>query len=327
MRKSILISTALTACLGLWGCGVSVSTGELLVVNFEQDQPLRYRMVSERQTLIDLTGGEAAQKSQPQTMSERLELVMVYTPVQVDPFGLTTLKATCESAKVTRTSFSGRQAGADAVESLPQMSFTLTMTPTGQIDDLTDFRRAVRELGDKAFSDGRSSAGRVKNPDMISDFLAMQWYVWDSIASVEDPTRGLTVGKTWQTVQLLPWPAPMPNPPTRVTTFKLDSIDEEGTQRKARLTSSYALSDAVIDNIPQAYEGTYQMRGLFGFLRRYQFKSIEGGGTQVFNIDTGVLESDLQQYSLNVEADFAIALGDSKPILKVDQKISIERLQ
>ena len=174
-------------------------------------------------------------------MTERLELVMVYTPVEVDPFGLTTLKVTCESATVTRTSFSGKQAGADAVESLPEMPFTLQLTPTGQINDMTEFKKVVRQLGDKSFADVRQSAGRVKNPDMISDFIAMQWYVWDSIASVDEPTQGLTIGKSWKTRQLLPWPSPVPNPPTRITTFKLGNYQQKIIY-SAKLTSQVPMS-------------------------------------------------------------------------------------
>ena len=327
MHKSIILLITAVLCLGVWGCGEALFKKELLVVNFEQNQPLRYRMISQRETKIDLAGGSTTQKSQPQTMTERLELVMVYTPVEVDPFGLTTLKVTCESATVTRTSFSGKQAGADAVESLPEMPFTLQLTPTGQINDMTEFKKVVRQLGDKSFADVRQSAGRVKNPDMISDFIAMQWYVWDSIASVDEPTQGLTIGKSWKTRQLLPWPSPVPNPPTRITTFKLDTITEDNLQRKAHITSTYELTDDFLKDIPLPYEGSFQMRGLFGFLRRYTFQSIEGNGTQVFNIDTGVLEKDDQHYTMLVGADFMLPLGDSKPSLQVDQTISIELLK
>lgn len=327
MRKSIILLITAVLCLALWGCGEALFKKELLVVNFEQNQPLRYRMISQRETKIDLAGGSTTQKSQPQTMTERLELVMVYTPVEVDPFGLTTLKVTCESATVTRTSFSGKQAGADAIESLPEMPFTLQLTPTGQINDMTEFKKVVRQLGDKSFADVRQSAGRVKNPDMISDFIAMQWCVWDSIASVDEPTQGLTIGKSWKTRQLLPWPSPVPNPPTRITTFKLDTITEDNLQRKAHITSTYELTDDFLMDIPLPYEGSFQMRGLFGFLRRYTFESIEGNGTQVFNIDTGVLEKDDQHYTMQVGADFIFPLGDSKPSLQVDQTISIELLK
>ena len=69
------------------------------------------------------------------------------------------------------------------------------------------------------------------------------------------------------------------------------------------------------------------MRGLFGFLRNFQFKHVEGTGTQIFNMDEGLVESDTQQYLLNVNATFMLPLGDSLPVLNVNQKISIERIE
>ena len=78
----------------------------------------------------------------------------------------------------------------------------------------------------------------------------------------------------------------------------------------------------------EPYEkGKFQMRGLFGFLRNFQFKHIEGNGTQIFNMDDGLVESDLQEYLLDVTASFMLPLGDSVPVLKVNQTISIERIQ
>jgi len=327
VHSKLFCFLCLAAVPVLSGCGGPSVTGELLLVNFEEHQPLRYRMISQRQTRIDLKGESGARQSAPQTMTERLELVMVYTPVEVDLFGLTRLNVTCESAKVTRTTFSGRDGTSDAVESLPELPFTLTLTPTGQIEDMTDFKRVVRELGDKAFARTRASAGRVKDPDMISDLIALQWYVWDTIASIDEPLSGLSTGSRWQTRQLLPWPAPVPNPPTRITTYTLEEISEENNQRQARITGTYELTDDFLRDIPLPYEGTFQMRGLFGFLRRYRFESISGGGTQVFNIDRGILEKDHQAYTMNVPADFMLPLGDSKPVLNVEQTISIELLK
>ncbi|NLW84785.1 MAG: hypothetical protein GXY41_10360 [Phycisphaerae bacterium] len=328
-RMAVLLVAGMLAAVG--GCEKSNSrlqpTGELLLLSFAENQPLHYRMVSERRTHFDLNGTESTQQSQGQIMTERLEAVMVYTPIEVDPFGLTVIRATCESAKVTRTAFTRRQNDADAMESLPQLSFTLTLTPIGQIEDRSDFERVVQQLGDKAFAQVSPTAGRVKNPDMISDFIAMQSYLWDTVASIDNPAKGVTVGKTWKTRQMLPWPSPVPNPPTRITTFALQDIlsDEQG--RKAHITSTYAMTGDFLRNIPLAYEGSFQMRGTFGFLRRYQFESIEGGGTQIFNIDTGVLEKDHQKYTLHVGADLALPLGDSKPVLTIEQTISIELLQ
>jgi len=339
--RSFIRSIVASYVLGSWvfiGCGCQESQqraaskvpsgGALATVNFEQGEPLRYKMVSERQTQIDLAGGgEKGKKSAPQTMTEKLELVMVYTPVEVDPFGLSKIAVSCESAKVTRTSFSGRDAGKDAVESLPQLSYTLTLTPTGQVDDASQFEAVVRQLGDKAFAQVRPEAGRVKDADMINDFIALQQSLWLAIASMDKPSEGLTAGKMWQTLQLMPWPSPMRPFPTRLTTFTLDSIaaDEQGA-RQAHFKTTYAISDKEVQNVPMPYEGSFQMRGLFGFLRNYRFESIDGGGTQVFDLDAGVLVRDEQKYTLHVGADFALPLGDSKPVLTVQQTLLIERL-
>ena len=326
MRAKLIYLTAAVVLAGCGGVQQTRPTGEMLLVDFQEGQPLRYRMTSQRQTRIELTD-QGQRQSAPQKMTERLELVMVYDPIEVDPFGLTKLQVRCESATVTRTSFSGRPGAADAMESLTEIPFTLTLRPTGQIEDMSDFRRAVGLLGDRAFAETRTGGGRVKNEDMISDFIALQWHLWDAIASIDTPLDGLSVGSRWQARQLLPWPVPVPNPPTRVTTFTLDQISEQDDQRTAHISSTYELTEEFLRDIPRMYEGAFQMRGLFGFLRGYRFESIEGGGTQVFNMDTGILESDRQDYALRVTADFRLPLGDSKPVLNVDQTISIERLK
>jgi hypothetical protein len=124
----------------------------------------------------------------------------------------------------------------------------------------------------------------------------------------------------------MPWPSPMRPFPTRVTTFTLDRIaaDEAG-KRQAHFKSAYAISDKEIQAVPMPYEGSFQMRGMFGFLRNYTFNAIDGGGVQVFDLDAGVLVRDEQKYTLHVGADFALPLGDSKPVLTVQQTLLIER--
>ena len=68
------------------------------------------------------------------------------------------------------------------------------------------------------------------------------------------------------------------------------------------------------------------MRGMFGFLKGYDFKTLEGTGTQIFNIDTGTVESDVQEYKMVIDAAFLLALGDSTPHITIDQKISVKLL-
>ena len=326
--KTLCSGLIITACMLCFaGCRDSVesSPDNWLLVSFEKDVPITYRMVSERETEIDLTSGDPKKKSRPQTTTEKLELVIVYTPVVVDPFGLSTLKVECESVKVTRSGFSGKRSASDAMESLTGKSFTLNLTPTGKMADISDLERIASELGEASFSKGRQNA-RIKNPDMISDFLAMQQYLWGAGSAIPNQ-MDLKEGDTWQTQQTIPWPVPIYPPPGRTTTYTLESIGAEDLSRRATIKSTYAMSETPIEEYIRPYEeGNFQMRGLFGFLRNFQFKHIEGAGTQVFNIDDGLVESDRQQYLLDVTASFMLPLGDSLPVLKVDQKISIERI-
>jgi len=328
--KALRFGLMVVGCvLCVAGCQDSAKAPEdnWLLVSFEKNVPITYRMVSERETEIDLTTGNPKKKSRPQTITEKLELVVVYTPVEVDPFGLSTLNVECKSAKVTRSGFSGKRSVADAMEKLTGNSFTLKLTPTGKIADVSDLERIAAELGEASFSDGRKNT-RIKNPDMIGDFLAMQQYLWAAGSTISNQLD-LKAGDTWQDQQSIPWPVPIYPPPARTTTYTLDSIAaEENLPRKATISSTYAISETPIEEYIRPYkEGKFQMRGLFGFLRNFQFKHIEGVGTQVFNLNDGLVESDRQQYLLNVTASFMLPLGDSLPVLKIDQKISIDRIE
>jgi hypothetical protein len=324
MRTGLgLLSAMAGLLLLLGGCRPAESKNTWLLVSFEKDVPVTYEMVSERQTVIDLTTGDPTKKSKPQTTTEKLTLVMTYTPTEVDPFGLTTVRVNCKEASVERSSFSGRREQADAMEQLKGKEFTLKLSATGEIADTSDLERVARELGETAFSP-RGDSGRIKNPDMINDFLAMQWFLWDATASVGDPLT-MQPGKTWQTKQLVPWPVPFYTPPARITTYTLETIvpEPDGT-RKAVIKSDYKISDEPMQDYVRPYEGNFQMRGLFGFLRNYKFESLEGSGTQLFNMDKGLVEEDSQQYTMNVTAGFMLPLGDSKPVLTVKQTFMIK---
>ncbi len=310
------------------GCGgkplSSLERGKYLVVGFEEGYPLRYKMTSSRSTALDLTGSSGKQQPKPQEMVERLEMVMAYKPVEVDPFGLTRIEAVCESASVLRSGMTGRKESSDAIENLKGRAFILDLSPKGQIADFTELEKLLKEIGDTAFDSSRQS--RVKNPDMLSDFIAMQWYLWDSIASVPNPLDGVVAGQQWQSKQLVPWPIPIPNTPCRITTFTLESIEPVDGMTKAVIASEYALSDKTLENFPKPYDGSFQMRGLFGFLRDYQFKSLVGKGQQRFNMTTGQIESDHQDYTVTATASFLLPLGDSVPNIVIHQTIDIELL-
>ena len=299
---------------------------ELLVVDFRPDTTLRYKLISQRDITLDLKSDDPKMKgkNKPQTMSEKLELVIAYNPVEVNPFGITTIEGKCESAKVTRKTFTTKGAGKDAVEHLVGRTFTIQLSPTGKIADYSSLTEVVRELGAKAFATNRAGKQKVKNPDMIYDFIAMQWYLWDSVATIEKPLKGVKEGTSWKTSQLVPLPIPIV--PARQTTYTFDEITETPDGRKAVINSAYTLGDEKLANWPKPYTGRFAMKGMFGFLRNYKYQTLVGRGKQVFNIDAGVVESDQQQYKMTIGAAFMLPLGDSVPIITIDQKISVELL-
>jgi hypothetical protein len=285
-------------------------------------------MVSQRNVQVDLdsTGsGSKSRKSKPQKMSEKMELVIAYKPVELDPYGLSIIEGTCESAKVTRSDFARRDKFRDAVESLAGETFRFQISPAGHIEDYTDLKALVKRLGEKAFASTSGRQGRVKNPDMISDFSAMQWHLWDSIASIEDAVKGVAVGQTWKAKQFVPLPLPLTM--ARDTTYTLSAFEDTDSGRNAVITSSYELSKTRVKNWPKPYSGSFNMKGMFGFLRNFKFRSIEGSGKQIFNIDAGTLVSEQQQYQVLIEAGFMMPLGDMVPLITIDQKINIQLLK
>jgi hypothetical protein len=310
------------------GCGTPPKRGDnLLIVNFQKDKVLRYQMVSKRETNLELQSSGTGQKQgQPQKTSESLELVMAYKPLKVNPFGLTKIECTCESAKVNRSALTGKSnSSGDAIEKLAGKTFTLELSPVGKIEDFSQLEKLLLEVGNASFDTSRSDM-RVKNPDMIYDFIALQWYLWDSVSSVPNPMGGVKPQMTWTNTQVVSWPVPVPNMPCRITTFTLDSMKEENGQQKAVIGSAYQISPKTLENFPKPYEGSFQMRSLFGFLRDYKFQTIQGKGQQVFNLTTGQVESDSQEYDLAATASFPFPLGDSVPRLNIHQIMTVKLL-
>ena len=324
MRTVIKLFLTVFGVVLLTGCGQS-GQKELFLVDFKEGESLRYKFVSERDIKISVETASKPDKNTSHDMSERLELVMVYEPVDVKPFGLTTIEAVCESAKVTRTSFTAKgKMPTDAVESLAGKKFSFKVSPTGKITEHSEMDEIISQTGEKAFASTSGSQGRVKNPDMMMDFITHVWHLWDSIALVKG-REGITVGRSWQGRQLVPLPVNIPA--GRETTYTLSEITDTLTGRTAKIESTYGLTEPIREGFPRPYTGGYRLKGsLFAVLTNYKFTHLQGSGTQVFNIDTGTLEKDQQQYQVKMDASFILPLGDSVPRVTVNQKFSTELL-
>ena len=295
----------------------------LLSVDFEPNVPLKYRFVSERQISLDLDPSHKSAKGEKdkggsQNMSEKLEMEIVYKPVKIDPYGYSTIEATCDSVKVTRTQTSSRGHNrSDAMEFAVGKSFILKITPTGKIIDCTSLEMLTKELGEKAFAASQKS--RIKDPDMIMDFLATQWNIWDSITSIKEPLKGLQRGQKWDSKLLAPMP--FVSKTGRDVKYEFAGVVESNNVSYAKIVSTYKLSSTPPDiNMP--YSGSFYMRGTFGFLRGYVIQSIEGGGEQLYDIKKGLIKSDTQHYQAKVSASiFGLGSDTVAPNIEINQTI------
>ncbi|OHB80067.1 MAG: hypothetical protein A2Z25_06490 [Planctomycetes bacterium RBG_16_55_9] len=322
MILTVVVATALS------GCGPMSEGGrparkerEFLTVDFQAGRSLRYKFVSSREIMIDLEGQSAAVTGRSVTdkSSELMEIVVSYTPVEVDPYGLTKVKATCESVRITRNKGPNR----DAVKSLSGKTFTLTVGPTGRIEDYSELDELTREIGQKAFRTD-SDGSRIKESDMIGDFVATQWFLWDAIASINDPSQGVAVGESW--TSKLSVPTPMVMRKARSVTYRLDVVRPSEKGRLAVIKSSYQLADSAPNNWPIPYSGKFQVAGAFGFYGNYRVLDLQGDGEELFNIDAGRIEQYEQEYELRLKASLLIPLAGVDPRITINQKLTMTLL-
>ena len=329
MKTTLLILTALVLSIPA-GCQQKAGQeelrseqGELLTVDFHAGQTLRYKFVSGREITVDW--GTTAGKSRPgrpvsDKSSESLEMIMAYTPVEIDPYGLTTVRALCESVKVTRSKGPGR----DAVETLAGKTFTLAVGPTGKIEDYSQLDQLLKNVGTKVFR-ANTDQGRIKEPDMIGDVVATQWFLFDAVSSMDKPSQGAAAGQSWNSK--LSVPIPMVMRKARDVTYRLDEIRPGEKGRLAVISSSYKIADSAPRQWPIPYSGTFQVAGTFGFYRNYRVISLQGSGEELFNIDAGRTEQYRQQYEMQLSASMMLPLPGVNPKITIKQNIAMNRLE
>ena len=298
---------------------------ELLTVDFREGRSLRYEFISKRDVIVDWEPKKSKTgKGTVDKFTESMEMVVTYTPIEVNPYGLTTIKATIESVKATRTKRSGGQATPrDAVEHLKDKTFTLKINAQGKIEDYSKLDELIKQIGEKAFRKS-SRMGRIKEPDMIWDFISSQWFLWDAVSSIEKPAEGVSVGDSWNSK--LSVPAPMVMRKARDVTYKFDRIWDNAKGRLAVISSTYSLADSVPAGWPIPYTGSFKMPGTFGFFRGYNILSLAGQGDELFNIDKGQIERYSQQYEMRMDAVLPAPIGMS-PRITIKQKLTMQLLK
>jgi hypothetical protein len=333
LKIKLTVVCILASCI-IYGCGPRIDTTkqleegkELFTVDFNEGQVLRYKFVSKRDIVYTL--GSMANKPNDKAEDEfieSLELVMAYKPIEVDQYGITVIEAKCESVKPQRNTPENKRLrnSKDPVQILRGRSFTFTVLPTGEIADYSELDSLIKEMGEKAFT-RHSSQGRIKNPDMISDFIASQWFLWDSISSIEDPLKGVGPGDRW--TSLLSVPSPLVLRKARDVKYNLTAIRKSQDKRLALIRSSYSLAKEVPSDWPVPYSGSFGVKGRFGFLRSLRVEKLEGKGEELFDIDSGRMEKYTQKYHMEVAASLMFPLpGTLPPRVTIDQELTMELL-
>jgi len=305
------------------GCNGAAAEKEWFVVNFQEGRTLQYKFVSSRDIEINwgyTEGSSKRGKDKPDKSSESMEMVVAYTPIEIGPDGgFTTVKATCKSVKIKRSK--GPQK--DAVKSFAGKSFTFTVDAAGRIEDSSQLDELIKEIGKKAFRTDRAKR-RTKEPDMIADFIATQWFLWDSVSSIENPKEGISVGQSWKSQLSLPTPMVMRE--ARDVTYTLKEIRQTPKGRVAVIRSTYSPAKSVPASWPIPYVGTFQMKGKFGFFRSYKILDLQGRGEELFNIDAGRTERYNQRYQVKLKASFPMPLAGATPQITIEQKLTMQLL-
>jgi hypothetical protein len=324
---TVLALTTIAGCTGATSPRKPLPGGkELLTVDFEQDQALQYKFVSKREIVIDWdptgkmskSGRNALDKS-----TELLEMVVEYTPVEVKPYDLSTIRAECKSVKVERSKRAGGPAGAkDAAEYAAGRTYTLKVGPTGKIEDYSELDKLIKEIGEKAFR-STGGRGRIKEPDMIGDCIAALWFPYDSVSSIQQVSEGVAVGQSWKST--LPVPTPMVMRKARDVTYTLKEIRKTNAGRTAVIHSAYTLAESAPQDWPIPYSGRFQMSGTFGFLSGYKVRSLEGQGEELFNIDKGRTDNYSQQYEMQLDSALPIGI-DANPRITIKQTMTMQLL-
>lgn len=296
-----------------------------LTVNFEQGKMLRYRIASKRAVTLDWDPNAAAAKNRVEHRQEQMEAIIGYKPAAVDSYGVSTVCATVESISVSRSGgVVARSQAVDAVESATGKSFLLKVDARGRIVDTNELRSLIQEMGEKTFQTG-GRGGRIKNPDMIGDFVAGVWFLWDGVATIPRPAEGLAIGQTW--TSQLSVPTPMVMRKARDVTYRFNGIRSGPRGAAAVIESTYSLADSAPTDWPVPYSGRFRVAGTFGFLGPYEALSLEGMGEELYNMQAGRLEQRRQTYTMLIRASVPPMGIEAHPHITIEQTLVAELLE
>lgn len=320
MKNVLWLAVFVSFCVIFSGCE-PVGDGELFVVDFPK-KPLVYKMVAQSDLSVDLDPkGQMSKssKSSAKNFSEKLEMIVEYSLVDVADDGYT-IEIYYKSVNATKKGFS--KSTSKSVKSIAGKKIQIKMTPAGFITNDSQLRALIKEAGDKSFAGKQGKGAPVKNHDMIADFVALQWYMWDAMSKIPEPMNGITIGQSWQSQ--LSAPMPMGVAFNRGVTYTLDEVQDN----IATISSTYTVTGGKPSGYPDHYsKRSYRQRGFFGVLKCKPL-SLVGAGKIEYDIEKGLLVKGTQQYDMETTAVLFLPLpGTENGRMKINQNITIELIQ
>ena len=108
----------------------------------------------------------------------------------------------------------------------------------------------------------------------------------------------------------------------RDVAYSLSGIRQTDEGRTAVIQSTYKPAENV-PPWPMPYEGRFQMRGMFGFLRAYQVLDLQGQGELLYDMNEAEILSSTQKYFVKFSSSFPMGLNIT-PKITLDQTITMK---
>lgn len=285
---------------------------EIFTTSFKQDQQFSYKLSSSRDISLSLSGDKT---KTPKLFSENFEATVMYTVIEAKEFEYSTIEVKFQNISIKRTG--ANKPVNEAVKYFEGKSYRIKVGPTGRIADQAELTALIRQAGDKAFRTS-SRNGKIKEPDMICDVTAFQWFLFNAINSVPADSEGIAVGEKWSSI--LSVPCPMVMSKARAVEYTLSEIQEADQIKLAVISSEYSPSNAKT-NWPMPYSGRFQVSGAFGFLSNYRISSLSGQGKEILDMKTGLTKEIQQNYNMVVAAAMPLPLPGTSPSITIKQKL------
>lgn len=335
--KSFVIGIMVCSVIFITGCNDSKGGFLLwpsrahLALDFNEGEALRYRFISDKTIVTDYNYADRrVGKAGNVHVNEALDMIVRYEPFEVDPCGIAKINVYFESVNTVTSSPVRR----DAIETLSGKTFAVTIGPDGKIHDKTQLINIIREAGSASFrksllNSDPNIASSIKDPDLVEDFTAIQWFLWDSLSSMEQAEEGLSVGQKWKSS--LPVPTSIFIRPVREVTYKLSNIKRAPQGRIAVINSTYKHTNIVPEDWPpypwpRGFTLTGQIGVLMHVFQGLFVISLEGHGQELFNLDLGRIESSEQEYKVVFRPN-SIPMPNADPYITLKQKVTVQLLE